>query len=305
MAKANLTKAANISVAAREIDFVTRFAKNWDALRQILGIMRPIKKQPGTKLSCKKATIVLQSGAVGEGEEIPYSQASVTTVPYGDMSIEKYAKAVSIESIKEHGYDVAVAKTDNAFLNELQGNVMNRFYAFLKTGELTASKATFQAALAAAKGLVVNKFKNMHVTVTETVAFVNVLDVYDYLATANITVQTKFGFQYIKDFMGFSTVFLLSDSEIPRGKIIATPVENIVLYYVDPSDSEFAKAGLEYRTDGVTNLIGFHVEGNYRTAVSESYALMGLTLFAEYIDGIAVVTVGASNDESESGEDKG
>ncbi len=105
--------------------------------------------------------------------------------------------------------------------------------------------------------------------------------------------------------MGFSTVILLSDSEIPRGKIIATPVENIVLYYVDPSDSEFAKAGLEYRTDGVTNLIGFHVEGNYRTAVSESYALMGLTLFAEYIDGIAVVTVGASNDESESGEDKG
>ena len=37
-------------VTAREVDFVTRFADNWDALRNILGIMRPIKKAPGTQL---------------------------------------------------------------------------------------------------------------------------------------------------------------------------------------------------------------------------------------------------------------
>lgn len=77
--------------------------------------------------------------------------------------------------------------------------------------------------------------------------------------------------------MGFSTVFLLSDEEIPRGRVIATPVENIVLYYVDPSTSDFARAGLVYTTDGETNLIGFHVEGNYHTAVSESFAIMGMT----------------------------
>ena len=57
-----------------------------------------------------------------------------------------------------------------------------------------------------------------------------------------------------------------------------------------PSDSDFEKAGLVYTTDGETNLIGFHVEGNYGTVVSDNFALMGLTLFAEYLNGIAVVT---------------
>ena len=38
------------TLKAREIDFVTRFEKNWDALRTILGIVRPIRKEPGTSL---------------------------------------------------------------------------------------------------------------------------------------------------------------------------------------------------------------------------------------------------------------
>ena len=94
--------------------------------------------------------------------------------------------------------------------------------------------------------------------------------------------------------MGFNTVFLLSDSEIPRGKVIATPVDNIVLYYVDPSDSDFARAGLSYTVSGETNLIGFHTQGNYSTAVSEAFAIMGMVLFAEYLDAISVITFGAS-----------
>ena len=142
-----------------------------------------------------------------------------------------------------------------------------------------------------AKGSVINKFKQMHRTATNVVGFVNVLDLYDYLGDANITVQTAFGFDYVQNFMGFSTIFLLSDEEIPRGRVIATPVENIVLYYVDPSMSDFARAGLSYTTDGDTNLIGFHTQGNYNTAVSECFAIMGMTLFAEYLDAIAVADI--------------
>lgn len=291
MAKTNLTMQADIDVTAREIDFVTRFASNWEHLRDILGIMRPVRKEPGSVLKSKTASVVLAS-TVGEGEEIPYSKATVTETPYAEMTVEKYAKAVSIEAIKTYGYDVAVGMTDDAFLYELQENVTSRFYAYLNTGSLTSTETTWQRALAMAKGNVINKFKQMHKTVTSVVGFVNVLDLYDYLGDANITVQSEFGFQYIKNFMGYDTVFLLSDSEIARGKVIATPVENIVLYYVDPSTSDFARAGLQYTTDGETNLIGFHVQGNYNTAVSESFALMGMTLFAEYLDGIAVVTLG-------------
>ena len=291
MAKENLTNSAAINTAAREIDFVTRFSNNWEHLMAILGIMRPIRKTPGAVLKSKKASLVLQNGAVGEGEEIPYSKATIVEVPYDEMTIEKYAKAVSIEAIKDHGYDVAVGMTDNEFLFELQDNVTSRFYTYLNTGELKSSETSWQRALAMAKGNVVNKFKQMHRTITQIVGFVNVLDVYDYIGDKDITIQSEFGFQYIKNFMGYGTVFLLAEGEIPRGRVIATPVENIVLYYVDPADSDFAKAGLVYRTAGNTPLIGFHTEGNYKTAVSESFAIMGLTLFAEYIDGIAVADV--------------
>ena len=290
-AKENLTKTSDIQSTARVIDFVTRFARNWEHLREILGIMRPIRKEPGSVLKSKTASVTLQSGTVGEGEEIPYSKATVVETPYEEMTVEKYAKAVSIESIKTYGYDVAVGMTDDAFLYELQDNVTRRFYSYLNTGTLTSSETTWQRALAMAKGRVINKFKQIHRTVTNVVGFVNVLDLYDYLGDANITIQTAFGFQYVQNFMGFSTVFLLSDEEIQRGRVIATPVENIVLYYVDPSTSDFARAGLVYTTDGETNLIGFHVEGNYHTAVSESFAIMGMTLFAEYKDAIAVIDV--------------
>lgn len=293
-AKENLIMTADIQVTARELDFVTRFEQNWEHLREILGIMRPIKKVPGAILKSKYAEGTLQSGEVGEGEEIPYSKFNVKEKTYDEMTIEKYAKAVSIEAIKDHGYENAVAMTDDQFLFELQTNVTSRFYAYLNTGELTSTQTTFQMALAMAKGMVVNKFKKMHKNVTGVVGFVNVLDVYEYLGAANITVQNQFGFQYIKDFMGFNTIFLLSDDEVARGKVLATPVENIVMYYVDPAESDFAKAGLVYQTGaGETNLIGFHTQGNYNTAVSEAFAIMGLTLFAEFIDAIAVVTIEA------------
>lgn len=290
-AKDNLIMTKDIQVKAREIDFVTRFERNWEHLREILGIMRPIKKTPGAVLKSKYAEGALQNGNVGEGEEIPYSKFVVKEKPYAEMTIEKYAKAVSIEAIKDHGYENAVQMTDDEFLFQLQTNVTERFYNYLKTGTLSFTETTFQMALAMAKGRVENKFKQMHRNVTGVVGFVNILDVYEYIGAAGISIQNQFGFQYVKDFLGFNTIFLLSDSEIPRGTVIATPAENIVLYYVDPNESDFAKAGLVYTVSGETNLIGFHTQGNYHTAVSESFAIMGLTLFAEYIDAVAVGTI--------------
>lgn len=292
-AKENLTITTDISVQAREIDFVTRFAANWQHLMDILGIMRPIRKTPGAVLKSKSASVTLASGTVGEGEEIPYSKAKVTEKTYAEMDVEKFAKAVSIEAIKNYGYETAVAMTDDAFLFELQTNVTDRFYKYINTGTLAVSETTWQRALAMAKGSVINKFKKMHRTATRVVGFVNVLDLYDYLGDKDITVQSEFGFQYIKNFLGYDTIFLLSEGEIKRGRVIATPVENMVLYYVDPSTSDFARAGLQYTTDGDTNLIGFHTQGNYNTAVSECFAIMGMTLFAEYIDAIAVADVSA------------
>ena len=282
------------NVTAREVDFVTRFGDNWEALRNILGIMRPIRKTAGTSLVAYTASVALESGNVGAGKVIPYSKATIVQAAKSDVTIEKYAKAVPIEDVNTYGAEIAIEKSDDAFLTQLQNVVLSKFYTFLNTGSTTGSATNWQDALAKAQGLVLNKFATIQKDVTAVVGFANILDAYDYLGSANITVQTQFGLTYIKDFMGYSTLFLLPAGKVARGDVIATAVENIDLYYIDPSDSDFAKLGLEYTTQGETNLIGFHAQGNYSTAVGESYALMGMALWAEYLDGIAVVSFGGA-----------
>ena len=280
------------NVTAREQDFVSVFNLNWDALRRILGIMRPIRKAPGTALVSYTASVALESGAVDPGEVIPYSKATIVKSSMKDLSIQKYAKAVPIEDVEKYGAEIAIEKSDEAFRNQLQSNVLTDFYNFLNTGALTGAETTWQMALAMAKGKVIDKFNKLRRTVTNVIGFANVLDAYAYIGAADITIQTAFGVSYIENFMGYSTLFLLSEPDIARGTVVACPVENIDLYYIDPGDSEFARLGLQYTTAGETNLIGFHAQGNYSTAVGESYALMGMALWAEYLDGIAVINVG-------------
>lgn len=289
--KPNTTMVANIDASVREIDFVTRFGLNWQSLMDILGIMRPIEKVSGTKLAAYNATVTLEDGEVAEGDEIPFSLAEVTPVAYQDIKIRKYAKAVTVEAVDKYGAATAVEKTDDAFLNELQGMVLDEFYTFLQTGTLTDSKDNFQKAIARAIGLVKDKFKKMRRDTTSIVVFANTEDIYDYLGEAPISIQTAFGIDYVENFMGADK--LIITSEIPAGSVIATPVENIDLYYVNPANSDYAKLGLEYVVDGVTPLLGFKALGNYSRAIGECYALMGMALWAEYLDGIAVVSIGS------------
>lgn len=294
-AKNNVTTTGQFSTSVREVDFVTRFADNWDALRNIMGIMRPIRKAPGTKLVSYKASVdgTLQGGtSVAEGDEIPFTKMKVEPVSYADIEVAKYAKSVTLESVAKYGADVAVEKTDDAFLVALQNKILGEFYTFLGTGTLTLSETTWQRALAMAKGKVLDKFAGMDKDVTEIVGFANILDAYDYLGDKEITVQTVFGLNYVENFLGYRTLFLLPDKYIAQGTVIALPVENIDLYYVDPGDSDFAKLGLNYTVKGETNLIGVHVEGDYSRATGDMYAIMGMKLWAEYLDGIAVATVG-------------
>ena len=144
------------------------------------------------------------------------------------------------------------------------------------------------------KGKVLDKFASLDKDVTEVVGFANIIDAYDYLGDKEITVQTMFGINYVENFMGYRTLFLLPEKYIASKKVIALPVENIDLYYVDPSDSDFAKLGLNYTVKGETNLIGVHVDGDYSRATGDMYAIMGMKLWAEYLDGIAVATVSVS-----------
>lgn len=292
----NTTMAADISLTAREIDFVTRFERNINSLNEILGIMRPIRKELGSKLVASKASVTLQSGAVEEGEEVPLSKATVVPVTYEDITLEKYRKAVTAEAVAKFGSEIAMQKTDDAFILELQNNILDRFYTFLQTGTLTGEEETFQMAISMAVAKVKDKFKKLRRDHGNIIVFVNTLDVGRYLGGAAITVQNSNGIEYVKDFLGVQTMII--SSEIPEKTVIAVPADNIVEYYIDPADGGFSALGLNYTTgESDTNLIGVHKEGNYGRVMGETHALIGVKLFAEYIDGIAKYTIKEADGE--------
>ena len=277
--------------AVREIDFVTRFAREIKIFREILGNIRMEKHAPGTKLTVKKAAVTLNTSSVGEGETIPYNAVSYTETDVGSLTWDKQKIGVTMEAISAHGYDAAVQAADDDMLYKLRSKIVNDFFTFAQTGTLTSDiqTYTFQSALAEAQAQVQAKWEDMDRGYSDIIAFANVKDAYRYLGAAQITTQTAFGMTYIENFLGFSKLFLTS--KIPQGKIVATPSQNLILYYVDATANDFNKAGFLFRTDNETNLIGVHVEGNHSTDVSELSTVMAMGLFSEYLDGIAVIAI--------------
>ena len=288
-AEPNVITTQQITVNPREVDFVTSFGNDLSALTEVLGIARPIRKANGTQLVGKKVTGTLESGDVPEGEEIPFSQFSVAPVSYNTISVRKYAKALTLETVIENGVETSVGMTDEEFKQQLIDVILADMYNALLTGTLTAEESTFQMAVSMSIGRVKDKFKKMHKAATGVAVFVNTLDMYSYLGGAQITVQNAFGMDYVKNYLGADIMFF--SSEIPQGRVIATPVNNMNVYYVDPGDSEFAQVGLAYTVDPEVPYIGFHTEGNSRRAQSEDYAIMGIEIFFEYVDAVAVTTI--------------
>ncbi len=123
----------------------------------------------------------------------------------------------------------------------------------------------------------------------QSVHFMNPLDVADYLATANISLQSAFGMNYVEHFLGLGTVFF--NSSVTQGKIVSTAAENIVLYYVPANGADLEDA-FEFTTDK-TGYIGIHEEPDYTNMTASDTVINGMTLFAERIDGIVVGTISA------------
>lgn len=287
-----IKKADFVNVNPREIDFVTRFAQKFAALQELIGVSGIIEKPAGTSIKIKKATLKGSglTASPAEATEIGYTDFTVRETPIGELNIEKYRKGVSIESINTYGYDVAVQKTDDAFLAALQSKITDDMYSTLiSAGTAKQGGATLQATIAKAKAEVIKAFRGLNLEAINTMAFVNIDDFYDYLGTAEISVQTAFGLSYVKNFLGFDNIIL--SEKVPTKKVLATAGNNLNIFHVDPSSSDFAKAGLQFATDGEANLIGYHVEGNYGTAVSDAFAIMGITIAPEYANGLIVASV--------------
>lgn len=282
-AENNLIKSADLA-RAREIEFTYTFGESIKKLMEALGVTRKIAKQAGTTLKAYKATGTLQDGNVAEGDLIPLSKYVTEPVAFEEIKIKKWRKATSAEAIVEKGYAQAVTMTTDAMLKDVQKGVRKTFFDFLATGTGVASGATFQATLAQSWGQLQVLFEDDEIGA---VYFMNPLDVADYLATANISLQNAFGMTYVENFLGLGTVIF--NSSVPQGKIYATAKDNIVLYYVPVNGADLNEA-FSFTSDA-TGLIGIHEAPDYTNMTASDTVVSGLVLFAERIDGIVVGTI--------------
>ena len=284
----NLTTAAETNVITtsqmakvREVDFVRRFTGTiLRSLITALGVTRKIPMIDGTTMYYYTTTGTLQDGNVPEGEVIPLSQYQRNKVAIGEISLKKWRKAATAEAILKSGEQEAVRETDKKLLLDVQTGIRTDFFNYLKAIDGTVIGAsTLQMVLAKSWGNLQVLFENDAI---EAVHFLHPLTIADYLGSANITVQTAFGFNYITDFLGLGTVIMTS--QIPQGQVISTAKENLIMYYVPVSSDAMKSLGM---TADQTGYIG--IKSGYPTeerAQIESLVMSGIQFLVEYADGV-------------------
>lgn len=294
-AETNVIKKAQMA-KVRELDFATLFGENVRSLVAMLGITRRIPVVAGTVLKKLTVTGTLQSGAVPEGEIIPLSQYQTAWTAVGEAKLDKWRKATTAEAIIKGGYDQAVNDTDAKMILDIQKGIRTAFITDLASGTGTATGVGIQAALANAWGALQVAFEDEDIS---PVYLVNPQDVADYLGSANITVQTAFGFTYVENFLGLGTVIMTP--RVTKGTFYATASQNLVLYYVDVNGANGLGEAFDFTTDPETGLVGIHEEANYTRMQSETVAVAGVDLFAEIDAGVIVGTITAASAEGGEG----
>lgn len=283
VAETNTIMSADLAYA-REVEFAFKFNGGIRKLLEVIGTTRIIPKVAGTVLKAYKATGTLQDGNVAEGELIPLSKYVTEPVALAEIVLKKWRKQTTAEAIIEKGRDQAVLQTNDAMLKDVQKGIRADFFAFLATGTGVATGATFQATLAQAWGQLQVLFEDDDI---DAVYFMNPLDVADYLATANISLQTAFGMTYVKDFLGLGTVIF--NSGVPKGKIYATAAENVVLYYIPTNSGDMGET-FDFVTDE-TGFIGINETPDHDHMTVKNTVASGVVLFAERLDGVVVGTI--------------
>jgi hypothetical protein len=285
MSEANAIMKADVA-RVRMVDFNYQFNGNLSKFMEILGVTRKIAVQEGAVLKALKVTGTLEDGSVAEGELIPLSKYQTTEQPMGEAKLNKWRKGTTAEAVLKGGYEQAVGATTDKLVKDVQKKIRADLFTFMAQGTGEASGTTLQSALANGWGKLQVLFEDDAV---ETVYFLNPLDVAEYLGTAQITVQTVFGMNYVENFLGLGTVIL--SANVPEGKYYATAKENIVTYFVNVASGEIANA-FNLTTDE-TGYIGINEYPDNDHAMIMDLIMSGVTFFPERIDGIVVGTIGA------------
>lgn len=273
----------------REVDFVLQFTHNsLKKLIEALGVTRKVPMSEGTTMYYYTTTGTLQSGAVDEGAVIPLSQYQRNKVPIGEITLNKWRKAVTAEAIMKSGRDEAISQTDKKMLSDVQKKIRTDFFTFLTNLDGTVvAKSTLQAVLAYSWAKLQTLFEDDAI---EAVHFMNPLTIADYLSSATITTQTAFGMTYIADFLGMGSVIL--SSNVPVGQVFSTAKNNLIMYYLNMSGDIAREFSL---TTDETGYIGINSgNANNTRAQVESLVMSGIQFLVEYADGVVIGQIDAT-----------
>lgn len=285
----NLQDRANFgNLSEIEIDFAYRFGENFNSFIEALGITRQMPVSQGMTIKMyNNPEVVLADGNVGEGELIPLSKVTPQVADTKEITLKKYRKATSGEAIQTYGREEAVNITDAALVREVQKNIRDDLFGVITAGQAVENlgEGTLQGALASAWGNLQTIFEDDAI---QTVAFAHPMDIAREIANKQLTLESQFGLNYYTTVTG-TVVF--ATSQVPQGSIYATASENLVVAYINPSNSDVAQT-FNLTTDqfgyiGMTHFL------SHETLTQQSLFVSGILIFPERIDGVIRVDIAA------------
>ncbi|MEG1426057.1 MAG: hypothetical protein RSC76_00060 [Oscillospiraceae bacterium] len=271
---------------AISVDFTSRISKNITELQTLLGITDLTPMMAGNIINVYKTTVVNDPAQVGEGEIIPLTKVEQKLATTIELKLAKYRKETTAEAIQRAGRDAAVNSTDEKLVGKVQKDIKKTLYETLATGTGKAGGTTLQTTLAALWAALQNKYEDEDVS---PVFFINPTDVADYLGTAQITMQTAFGFTYINNFLGLGTAII--SPQVKAKKPIATVTQNINGAYVPTAGDVGQTFSL---ISDATGLIGMTHSVGGDNATVKTLIMSGVKFFVEYADGVFVGTIAAA-----------
>lgn len=274
---------------AISIDHNQRLVEGIQSLQTVLGITEMTPMAAGTQVKQYKYTKENTPDQVAEGETINLTKYNRKLVNTFELVLNKYRKRTTAEAIQKVGRDKAINDTDTLLEREVQKEIKAKFYTTILagTGKATPKAETLQAAIAAVWGQLSTYFADYDVT---PVYFVNPLDISDYLARAQVTLQTVFGFKYIEEFLGMGTVII--DQKVTKGNVVGTVTQNLNGVYIPAGGDVGTTFGLTSDTTGLVSMK--HSLADDALSIDTIMA-SGVTFYAEDASGIFIcpTTTGA------------
>ena len=269
---------------AISVDYTSRIAENITALQDLLGVTELQPMAAGSTIKVYSETVTMGT-QVAEGEQLNLSKVSRQVAATYELTLKKYLKEVTAESIQKFGRDRAINRTDDKLIGEIRKGIKSDFFALLGTGTGTAaSGSTLQQVLANVWAALQTTFEDKDVT---PVFFVSPTDVANYLGLATITMQTAFGFSYVENFLGLGKAII--NPGLTAGTVIGTVEENLNGAYVPATGGDLAESF--NLTSDESGLVGMVHMPNVSNASIDTLLFSGVKFYPELLNGVIKGTI--------------